>query len=261
MARSGRPDTTDPVSAVSPGRRQRGFILLTVILATLALTLLGLAALALAMAEHRASEWDRGWIGTATGVSPTGMLAAPEQDSVVSVLGYGFRVFAPRTLGMPGAPAISMHWVGWCVDPALEALGPWGFDPVEPTPPVLGPLGVADLGRLADAVSEHAHPLPPGVTVSGGPVRVLPGPRQGLLLLAEGDIELHGSGTVHAAAIVEGRLRLGPDVHLVGGGRASGLELSTPGAFLPDRVVVEAALEALPVCPVVVHALGRLGRF
>jgi hypothetical protein len=262
MAGSGRPDPGDAVRAPAPTRRERGFILLTVILATLALTLLALAALALAMAEHRASEWDRRWIGTATGARPPGSFADPDRDSLVSALGFGFRVVTPRPMvGVPTAAPISMHRVGWCLDPAFEALGPWELEPGVPAPPALGPLGVTELGRLADALSEHPEPLPPGVLVSGAMVRVLPGSDRSLLVLAEGDLELHGSGAIHAVVIVGGRLRLGPDAYLVGGGRASAFELSTPGTFLPDPSVVEAALEALPVCPVLVHILGRLGRF
>ncbi len=218
------------------------------------LTLLALAALALAAAEERSAELDRGWIGGATGVGPA--------DSVLAELGFGFRVAAPSSaVGGAGVGPLSMHRLGWCLDAAREAA--YGWDPELPpaAPPVLGPLDPAGLARLVDRLGLPQLPLPAGVSAAGGPLRVVAGGSGTFLVVAEGDLELLGAGTVEGAVIAAGRLRLAPGVEVVGGVRAVGFDAGGSASRVPEPERVEAALGALPECPVLVHFLGRLGRF
>jgi hypothetical protein len=221
-----------PASSATPaGRPERGFILVTVLVAVLVLTALSMAALSLALAEHRSAEWERRWVGAGP---PEGGAALP----MVAELGGGYRVVAaveggagaivdapaegePQA-GAPGAfPALAWHQVAWCLDPEREAAGPWGptlvsaGDDLVPWPdplpaPRIGPLGVDALLQVAGASSGEAPPLGPGGDVDlahsdwilEGPVpgspppplRVLVGSGGATLILAGGDLVIRAQG-------------------------------------------------------------------
>jgi len=251
-------------------RGRRGFILPFVILATLAVTSLALAAFTLARAEHLAVEWERGRLaaladpgsGEGTGAGSLAVVASP---------GHGYRVVAaPRPTqvgtGLPGAflSPLRLHRVAWCLDPEGEAEGPWwtaGF------PPRLGPLGVPALVdlllRLPVSVTGEVIVLPgvvegDSIRLQGEPgagagarteawngagtgmepteafrVTVAPGPGGGFLVVAEGSLRVGGTGTLAGVVLAEGDAVFGPGVEVAGGIRAGGRILRDPGLTAP----------------------------
>jgi hypothetical protein len=250
---------------------RRGFLLPTVLLLVVGFTALAMAALALALAEHRSTEWERGWF-------------TPERSTSRTVveLGRGYRVVADS-----GALAVALQWVEWCLDP--EAVAGEAWDASIPGPR-LGPLAAADLVRLA--LEAGGWPLPAdgtgaalvvaGSGAGGDPhpadtLRILNGERAVLvgadgggawLLVASGELEVEGPGELPGAVIAGGTFHLKRGAQVRGGVRAGALELEADEEGLPDgnpvhpdSALVAEALGLLPRCPIPVHGLGRLGRY
>lgn len=105
-----------------------------------------------------------------------------------------------------------------------------------------------------------------------------------MLLAAEGDLALAGAGEFSGVILLRGTLTVGEGVRVRGGVRAGGgvvfegagaMHGEGPGddpggafgggpaahALVDDPVMRRAALSLLPTCPILVHLLGRLGRF
>ncbi|CAN5796612.1 hypothetical protein BH23GEM11_BH23GEM11_16340 [soil metagenome] len=255
-----------------PGDR-RGFILPLVLLATLAITALAVAAFTLAQAEHRATEWERTWVGAVAGAD--GRVGAPVAGPLAA-LGSGYRLVA---VGDAGTSPLLRHEVWWCLDPRAEAAGTWTAGD---HPPRLGPLGPA---RILDLLGVHAETeegtevlvggagSTPGdsvriVAVDRGRLAVVAvGEAGGVLVVAEGSLRLAGSGTFRGALLVGGQLERPEAVEVLGGARAGTLVASPDsegvGGLGMDLgyALRTAALEVLPQCPEMVHAMGRLGYF
>ncbi|TVP42976.1 MAG: hypothetical protein EA350_14520, partial [Gemmatimonadales bacterium] len=194
---------------------RRGFILPMVLLATLALTALAVAAFTLAQAEHRATEWERSWVGAVAG--------ANGEARPLAALGSGYHLVE---VGGEGASPLLRHEVRWCLDPRAEAAGVWS--PGEHAPR-LGPL---DPGQVLDllgvrATTEAGTGIPLGgapgdsvrlVAVDVGRVAVVAAGEAGaVLIVAEGSVLLAGSGTVPALLLVGGQLELQGGVTVNGG--------------------------------------------
>jgi hypothetical protein len=243
---------------------RRGFILPLVLLATLAITALAVAAFTLAQAEHQATEWERSWVGAVAGANGGGRPLA--------ALGSGYHLVA---VGDPGASPLLRHEIWWCLDPRTEAAGEW--TPGN-HPPRLGPL---DPGRVLDLLGVHAATEAgtevllggaPGDSVrlaaaDAGRVAVVVGDAGTLLVVAEGSVLLAGSGTVRGVLIVGGQLEVEDGVEIAGGARA-GSFAGTPAPEGESGLGVDpgfaarvTALGLLPPCPIMVHAMGRLGYF
>jgi len=253
---------TAPASAASC---RRGFILPLVLLATLAITALAVAAFTLAQAEHRATEWERSWVGAVAGASGDGRPLA--------ALGSGHHLVA---VGEPGTSPLLRHEVWWCLDPRTEAAGVWTPGA---HPPRLGPMDpgpVLDLLGVEVVTAAGAEVLlggTPGDSVrlvaldAGRVAVVLAGDAEALLVVAEGSILLAGSGTVRGVLLVGGRLERQDAVAIAGGARAASF-VAAPGSGDVNGPGMDAgfaarvdALKLLPVCPIMVHAMGRLGYF
>ncbi len=267
-------------------RDRRGFLLPTVLLLVVGFTALAMAALALALAEHRSAEWERGW-----------MTPERTEPGLVAELGHGYRVLADGggdSAGDPDAPLPppAVQRVAWCLDPDLEAGGAWGAsaggDPAHP--PRLGPLAAAELVGLA--LEAGGWPLPvdgtravlpvPGSGEGEGPhaadtLRIhtsdaavlLGAAAEGpWLLVAAGEVEVEGPGRFSGVVIAAGTFHLKRDAWVRGGVRAGGLQVeeadgapSPMSPVTPDSARVAQALALLPACPIPVHAVGRLGRY
>jgi hypothetical protein len=265
--------------AVEPAD-QRGFILPFVILATLAITSLALAAFTLARAEHRAAEWERGRLATLADLG-----GSEGSLNVVAALGAGYRVVGvaedsrvdedlPRSFLSP----LRLHRVAWCLDPDEEAEGGWWSSE---SPARLGPLrpsALVDLLLRAPGVLAGGEVVLPGgaegdsIRVWGGSDRVgaLPGSGGTFLVVADGALGLTGEGTLAAVLIAAGDVVIGEGVEMAGGIRAGGEILSSVGGAtgpfvqaedLASRVLRGQALRALPSCPRLLWEGGRLGYF
>jgi len=262
---------------------QRGFILPFVILATLAITSLALAAFTLARAEHRAAEWERGRLASLSDPWGQGVGLAE-----VANLGHGYRVVeASEVSAAPGAgeglppsflSPLRVHRVAWCLNPDGEAAGAWW---TSGSPPRLGPLGAA---ALLDLLSQQPGALVGGEIVlpggaEGDSVRVwagadrvgaLPGSGGTFLVVADGALALDGEGRLAGVLIAAGDVGIGAGVEVAGGIRAGGEVTRGPGgeteSVLPtedhgSRALRIQALGALPACPRLLWEGGRLGYF
>ncbi len=259
---------------------QRGFILPFVILATLAITSLALAAFTLARAEHRAAEWERGRLAAL--VDPWGRGVGLAE---VVTLGHGYRVVeAPAASGAgEGLPPsflspLRLHRVAWCLNLDEEASGAWW---TSGSPPRLGPLGAAallDLLLRQPGVLVGGEIVLPGgaegdsVRVWAGADRVgaLPGSGGTFLVVADGALALDGEGRLAGVLIIAGDVGIGARVEVAGGIRAGGEIMRGPGgeseSVLPAenhgaRALRIQALGALPACPRLLWEGGRLGYF
>jgi hypothetical protein len=243
-------------------RGRMGFILPFVLLATLAVTSLALAALALARAEHLAAEWERGRLAALADAGSGEGVGAGSLDEVATP-GHGYRVVAPphptrAGTGLPGAflSPLRLHRVAWCLDPEEEADGPWW---TAGSPPRLGPLGVPALVdlllRLPGSLTGDVIVLPgvvegdsmrlrgePGPGVGAGTgveargafrVTVAPGPGGGFLVVAEGSLRVGGTGTLAGVVLTEGDAVVDVGTEVVGGIRAGGRILRDPGLTAP----------------------------
>jgi len=262
---------------------QRGFILPFVILATLAITSLALAAFTLARSEHRAAEWERGRLAALADPWGRGVGLAE-----VATLGHGYRVVeAPEVSAASGAgeglppsflSPLRLHRVAWCLNLDEEASGAWW---TSGSPPRLGPLGAAallDLLVRQPGVLVGGEIVLPGgaegdsVRVWAGADRVgaLPGSGGTFLVVADGDLALDGEGMLDGVLIAAGDVGIGGRVEVAGGIRAGGEVLRDPGgeteSVLPaendgSRALRYQALGALPACPRLLWEGGRLGYF
>lgn len=246
---------------------RRGFLIPLALLGLLAVTALALSSFVLARGMARDAVLERRYVQD---------WAAPQAvDTVQLATGW-------ELIGMRGAGERRSYRVERVFDPPREALlwssavfaaalsRPAGSEVTHR--PGAGPL-LHHMDALAGLLSAERSgepwntdvTLPSGVHVAGPAILVVAGedPESPVWILADGDVELGGAGTVRGIVLARGSVRVGAGVRWNGGVAASGwVEVDSGADIVLDPAAIESAVALLrEPRGVSLTRGGPLGRF